>query len=96
MKQEVTELICECLKELNAGIQAPELENPTPDTRLIGEKSALDSLGLVNLIADLEDKIATKYGKTLILADEKAMSLRISPFRRVDLLADYIVAKLSE
>ena len=34
---------------------------------------------------------ATGTGKTVTLADEKAMSRLTSPFRRVDLLAEYVV-----
>lgn len=94
MKQEIVELICEALREQNVGYPKPELSEPNLDTRLVGEKSALDSIGLVTLIVDLEEKIAEKYGRELVLADERAMSLRQSPFRRVESLADYIVEKL--
>jgi acyl carrier protein len=51
----------------------------------------LDSIGLVTLIADLEEDIRVATGKTVTLADEKAMSRLTSPFRRVDLLAEYVV-----
>ena len=34
---------------------------------------------------------AARAGKTVTLADEKAMSRLTSPFRRVDLLAEYVV-----
>lgn len=94
MKPEIVELICEALRELNTGNAKPELSAPHLDTRLIGEKSALDSIGLVSLIVDLEEKISAKYGREIVLADERAMSLRQSPFRRVDSLADYIVTLL--
>ena len=55
------------------------------------EAAALDSIGLVTLIADLEEDIRVATGKTVTLADEKAMSRLTSPFRRVDLLAEYVV-----
>ena len=47
-------------------------------------------IGLVTLIADLEEDIRVATGKTVTLADEKAMSRLTSPFRRVDLLAEHV------
>ena len=69
----------------------PELEKADKHTQLFGEASCLDSIGLVTLMADLEEDIRVATGKTVTLADEKAMSRLTSPFRRVDLLAEYIV-----
>ena len=94
MKEEVTSLICNCLRELNQTIQSPDLENPTAETRLFGTKSPLDSLALVTLIVDVEEAISTRFGKELVLADERALSRTHSPFRRVGSLADYILEKL--
>jgi acyl carrier protein len=74
----------------------PELAQATDDTHLLGGQSSLDSIGLVTLIADLEGDIQREFGKTVILADEKAMSLTLSPFRKVSTLVEYIEAKLKE
>ncbi len=94
MKAEIVELILESLREQSAVSAHPELAAPTPETRLLGEKAVLDSIGLVSLIVDLEEKVAARFGKEIVLADERAMSLRYSPFRRVESLADYVVEKL--
>jgi acyl carrier protein len=59
-------------------------------TYLIGSGSLLDSLGLVTLIVDLEQRLENEYGISLTLADERAMSQKNSPFRTVRSLADYI------
>jgi acyl carrier protein len=95
-KDEVIAVIFDCLRNVNAGINSPELENPTSETRLIGSHSPLDSIGLVNLIADLEEALANRFGKDLVLADERAVSRMHSPFRRVDSLADYVIERLRE
>ena len=94
MKEEIVNLIIEALREQGRGSGNAELAEPKPETRLIGEKSALDSIGLVSLIVDVEERIADRYGRSIVLADERAMSMRQSPFRRVESLADYIVEKL--
>jgi acyl carrier protein len=60
------------------------------DLRLFGGESLLDSLGLVSLIVSIEELIEDQFDKSVILADEKAMSRRTSPFAKVGYLVDYI------
>ncbi len=59
--------------------------------KLFGGESLLDSLGLVSFIVSIEEEIEDKLGISIILADEKAMSRRTSPFSRVSYLVDYIL-----
>ena len=84
-------LVLRRLAALGRELGKPALENAAASTRLFGEAAALDSIGLVTLIADLEEDIRVATGKNVALADEKAMSRLTSPFRRVDLLAEYVV-----
>lgn len=60
------------------------------ETRLIGQGAILDSLGLVSLIVEVEQRLSDELGIDLILADERAMSQKRSPFRSIGALADYI------
>lgn len=66
------------------------LLNPEPSTRLYGANAGLDSLGLVVFITELEEAIDDTYGVELTLADEKAMSQTVSPFRSISSLSSYI------
>jgi hypothetical protein len=66
------------------------------DTCLIGRRAALDSLGLVTLIVDLEQKIEETFDIALTLANERAMSQKHSPFLTVGSLATYICTLLDE
>ena len=63
---------------------------------IFGEQGALDSLGLVNFVADLEFRLADTFGREIVLASERAMSRSRSPFRDVDSLTAYIVELLTE
>lgn len=56
----------------------------------------LDSLSLVSFITDIESLISDEFDKNIILADEKAMSQRVSPFRTVETLTVYIKKLLTE
>ena len=65
-------------------------------TELYGRNGLLDSMGLVNLVVTLEEVIQDKYGVSVNLADEHAMSRSKSPFRTVESFAEYIKALLEK
>lgn len=96
MKQKIEEIILEVLNEMNEELENENLNNPTSETKLYGGSGALDSLALVSLITDLEERISDEFEKDIILADEKAMSQRTSPFRNVETLTNYIQKLLEE
>ncbi len=90
-REKALTLVLHRLAALGRELGKPALEQADASTRLFGEAAALDSIGLVTLIADLEEDIRVATGKSVTLADEKAMSRLTSPFRTVDHLADHIV-----
>ncbi|MBN1252553.1 MAG: hypothetical protein JXR51_11055 [Bacteroidales bacterium] len=57
---------------------------------LLGNDAVVDSIGLVNLIVDLESELAEKDIE-ITLTSEDAMSRRKSPFRSVETLSEYII-----
>lgn len=95
-KEKVINLVVDAIKELNEMREEDEQIEASVDAALYGEGSALDSLSLVNLIVIAEEKIEDTFEVSLTLADEKAMSLRNSPFRSVETLADYISERITE
>ena len=96
MRQKIEKIIIEVLNEINEELENENLNNPTSETKLYGGSGALDSLALVSLITDLEERISDEFEKDIILADEKAMSQRTSPFRSVETLTNYIQKLLEE
>jgi acyl carrier protein len=68
----------------------------SPDIALLGPGSAVDSLGLVNLIVLIEERIAEVADGDVRLVNERAMSRKKSPFRSISTLADYIAELLAE
>ena len=61
----------------------------TTETPLFGRNSEIDSMGLVNLIVDIESYFLEK-GYDISLTSEKAMSRNHSPFRSIISLAEFI------
>ena len=96
MQYKIEKIIIQTLKELNEELENDAFLNPNSKTQLYGGNGAMDSLALVSFIADLEDKISDEFEKDIILADEKAMSQRTSPFRSVETLTNYIQKLLEE
>lgn len=65
-------------------------------TYLIGSKSVLDSLGLVTLVVELEQRLEEEYGVPLVLADDSEIVRKNSPFQTVKSLTDYICSLIAE
>jgi len=95
-RDKVVDIIVSCIRDANEELGVRELENPTEDTLIYGSKGFFDSLALVRLVVAVEQEISSEFGKTIMLADERAMSQKRSPFRKVKNLADYANALLEE
>ena len=94
MQDKIEKIIIETLVELNEELENDSLQNPDSKTKLYGASGGLDSLALVSFITDLEEKISDEFAEEIVLADEKAMSAKTSPFRNVESLTLYIKSLL--
>ncbi len=63
------------------------------DAILFGKSGKLDSLGLVNLIITIEQKIEEKLGTTTTVAHERAMSKKIVRLEQFVLLTKIGILK---
>lgn len=86
----VREALAEALQEKGQAVPA----DVGPDTPIFGSGALLDSLSLVTMVMDLENKLEDEHQVTVVLASDKAMSRRSSPFRTLGTLVDYIEAQL--
>lgn len=87
---ELKEVIEAFLKE-NAEYEKIDLE-----TKIFGGDGLLDSMGLVNLIVEIEEFLEDKYDREISLVNDKAMSARTSPFTKVGRLISYVKEILDE
>ncbi len=90
------QLVIDGLRDVLAMSERPVPEVIDTTTSLIGKQAVLDSLALVTLIVDLEQRIEEEYDIALTLADDRAMSQKHSPFRTVGALTAYIEELLGE
>jgi len=96
MKNDILAMIYETFDEMNRGRPAAEMLEKSERTVILGRDGKLDSLGLVNLIVALEEKLNDRLKMDITLADERAMSQESSPFKSVTTLLDYISQLIKE
>jgi acyl carrier protein len=90
------EIVLASLKEVFTQIGTPIPDNLGEQTVLVGSDAVLDSLGVVSLIVEVEQRLEGEHSISVTLANDKAMSARNSPFRTVGVLADHCLATALE
>ncbi len=93
---DVLKLIYDSIDEINEDLEEGEKVEKSEETIIFADGSSLDSLGLVNLITIVEQKIEEETGEYITIADERALSMESSPFQTVKTLKDYIVMLINE
>ena len=87
--EEILAIVLHAIRTTNAS-RPPSSQVPvSPDAALFGIGGALDSLGLLTLLLDIEDDMQ-RAGHLVRLSDDRAMSQTRSPFRSVPSLVEYI------
>lgn len=92
-KKDLVDLIVDAVDGYRLSMEHPG-EALGRETPLFGPSGVLDSLGLVSVLVELEQRISEVSGRTVTLMDDRAMSQASSPFRTVDSLADYLGRQL--
>jgi acyl carrier protein len=62
------------------------------ETTIVGPDAVIDSIGVVSLIVDIEQRLEMDHQVSVTLANDRAMSQKNSPFRTPAVLADHILA----
>lgn len=87
---QVTQTVFKAIDDINQLLPAGKRLEKASHTQLTGDKGKLDSLGLVNLIVAIEQKIEEDFNVSLTLADEATMPIKQNPFQTVETLANHI------
>ena len=93
-KEELTSLITSQVASYNENLDEQVDLSAGAGSVLFGEGGVLTSVDFVTLVLDIEEAVEDATGKSITLADERAMSQKHSPFRTVGTLADYIAGLL--
>jgi acyl carrier protein len=90
----VISVISEAVAELNEQRRRSEQLVDDPTTLIVGADSQLDSLGFVNLIFALEQKIEDSFDTSLALSDELVLDGDQSAFQTLGALAEFVHSML--
>ncbi|SUX05511.1 hypothetical protein [Campylobacter lari] len=90
MRQKIQKIIFQSLVNLANELENDELKDPNLETKIYGVDGILDSLALVSLVTDLEELLSEEFSREIVLADEKMMSGKNSPFKNVEALVLHI------
>lgn len=95
MKDKIFLIVATAIEELNRELEYASLRNVSDETPLYdGGVDSLDSLTLVTLISMIEGEVSDAFDRSVLLASEKAMSMRNSPYRNVGALVEFIQQEL--
>ncbi|MBN2411418.1 acyl carrier protein [candidate division KSB1 bacterium] len=89
-------IIYAVIDEINEQLDKNQRLEKSRDTVLVGQSGKLDSLGMVNFIVGLEQKVEEETGKEISLADQMLNMGNDSPFRTVEWLAQYLSSIVEE
>jgi len=89
-------IIYAVIDEINEQFDENQRLEKSKDTVLFGQTGKLDSLGMVNFIVGLEQKVQEETGKDISLADQMMSMNEDSPFRTVEGLVLYVTSLLEE
>ncbi|MCD6048470.1 MAG: hypothetical protein K0S08_2117 [Gammaproteobacteria bacterium] len=96
MHQEILNIVTDSVKQTNQLLKNKAPIEQGENCPLFGSNGYLDSMSLVSLVVSVEEKIEKQFNTPLILADEKAMSQKRSPFATVGTLTTYIEELMRE
>lgn len=94
-KGTVIGVLLDAVDDLNRQLpKEGQLEKST-ETVLSGEGGQLDSLGIINLIIAVEQKVEDEFHTVITLTDDMLLLVADGPLRTIDTLADFLVKRLN-
>lgn len=94
-RDSILALVLETVRAYRLALAAKEGMAIEADTSLFGSDGVLDSIGLVSVVIELEQKLSDASGQDVSLMNDRAMSRSHNPFRTPGALADYAHDQLS-
>lgn len=95
-RDSIVDLLHRAIDAVNAQLPSARKLAKSPDFPLVGPDSTVESLTLMSLIVDAEERIHDETGVELMLADGIGLPLEHNPFRTLDSLASDIATRLGQ
>lgn len=95
-REEIDQVVLSTFKQVAKDNEKSFDCEPTNDTAIMGPDSPFDSVDLVTFIVALEQTLEDDWNTSIILADDRAMSQEVSPFKTIGSISDYIEMLIKE
>lgn len=82
--------IFQAIDEFNKHLLIEHRIDKSDDTILMGRKSVIDSMAMVNLIVAIEKYINKEFNANITLNDDKMLFMQESPFKTIRSFINYI------
>src|SRR5947208_11410698 len=89
-RDRITKAVYLAVDALNAELPAGVSVEKSLDAPVYGAGGKLESLDIVTLIMEVEEKINAEFGTDITIADENLLSKEKSPFSTLGTLNDYL------
>lgn len=96
VQEDIVKIIQSAVKEVNNTLAESTPLHIEDAMVLFGEGGIFDSIALVTLIVNIEQAIQDTFNIDLLLANEKAMSQKNSPFKTIGSLSSYVMQMIEE
>jgi acyl carrier protein len=93
-RTEAIELVVACFEDALSSSQADS--HIDERTVIFGRDGVFDSIQLVNLLMEVEQRVNDRCGTAISIVDDRAMSQKASPFRTIGTLSDYVSLLIAE
>tara|TARA_B100000787_G_C15961773_1_gene193525 strand:- start:198 stop:488 length:291 start_codon:yes stop_codon:yes gene_type:complete len=84
-------IVLDSLMDINKGLAISEFKNIVDQTLIFDN---LDSIGVLDLIIEIESKLQQSYGEFIQIADETIMDEVKTPFKTLSSLIDFVEKKV--
>ena len=88
--QQTVQLIFGAIDEVNQQLRKDQRIKKSEETVLFGTSERVDSLALINLVVEIEQRLEDACNISISLMDDHLLSQEINPFETVATLATYI------
>jgi len=86
------DLVISAIEEVNKELEIEELKNLKDDTPIF---ELLDSMAILDLVLELEDRLQQKYSRYIQIADDKTMDVLHTPFKTLKTLLEYLEERVN-
>ena len=87
----IREIILESLEEVNKELKSVELFDINNETLIFDN---MDSMAVLELIIEIENKLQMQYGKFIQIADDTIMDEQQTPFKTLSSLIEFVEIKV--